>query len=53
MVLSAAVALAVVWVGLVLAFYISYPASFFITSLAFASYLASQFVRLAARSAGD
>jgi zinc/manganese transport system permease protein len=53
MVLSAAVALAVVWIGLVLAFYISYPASFFITSLAFASYLASQFVRLAARSAGD
>ncbi len=48
MVISAVVALAVVWVGLVLAFYISYPASFFITSLAFASYLASQLVRRAA-----
>ncbi len=48
MVISAVVALAVVWVGLVLAFYISYPASFFITSLAFGSYLASQLVRRAA-----
>lgn len=48
MAISAVVALAVVWVGLVLAFYISYPASFFITSLAFISYLASQLVRRAA-----
>lgn len=46
MVLSAVIALAVVWVGLVLAFYISYPASFFITSLAFVSYLASFLPRL-------
>ena len=46
MVLSSVVALAVVWVGLVLAFYISYPASFFITSLAFGSYLASFLPRL-------
>jgi zinc/manganese transport system substrate-binding protein len=32
-------------VGLVLAFYFRYPASFFITALAFAAYLASQLVR--------
>jgi len=43
--LSAAIALAVVWAGLVLSFYISYPASFFITALAFAGYLASQLIR--------
>ena len=45
MALSAAIALAVVWAGLVLAFYIAYPASFFITALAFAGYLASQLIR--------
>jgi len=39
--LSAVVAAAVVWLGLTLAFYISYPASFFITALAFAGYLLS------------
>jgi zinc/manganese transport system permease protein len=39
--LSAALAAAVVWLGLTLAFYISYPASFFITALAFAGYLLS------------
>jgi len=43
--LSAVIAVAVVWVGLVLAFYFGYPASFFITALAFAAYLASQLVR--------
>jgi zinc/manganese transport system substrate-binding protein len=43
--LSAVIAVAVVWVGLVLAFYFRYPASFFITALAFAAYLASQLVR--------
>jgi zinc/manganese transport system permease protein len=37
--LSAGVAAAVVWLGLILSFYISYPASFFITALAFAGYL--------------
>jgi zinc/manganese transport system permease protein len=37
--LSAVVAAAVVWLGLTLAFYISYPASFFITALAFGGYL--------------
>ncbi|MEO8744101.1 MAG: metal ABC transporter permease [Candidatus Dormiibacterota bacterium] len=45
MLLSAGIALAVVWTGLVLAFYIDYPASFFITTLAFAAYLASHLVR--------
>jgi zinc/manganese transport system permease protein len=42
MVLSAGLALAFVWVGLGLAFYISYPASFFITAVAFATYLISE-----------
>jgi zinc/manganese transport system permease protein len=42
--LSAGLAAAVVWIGLTLAFYISYPASFFITALAFAGYLVSLFV---------
>ena len=41
MALSALVALAVVWIGLVLSFYIAYPASFFFTALAFSAYLAS------------
>jgi len=41
MALSAAVALLVVWLGLTLAFYISYPASFFITALAFGSFIVS------------
>jgi zinc/manganese transport system permease protein len=40
-VLSAGLAIAFVWVGLVLAFYIPYPASFFITAVAFVSYLGS------------
>ena len=39
--LSAMLAAAVVWLGLTLAFYISYPASFFITALAFGGYLLS------------
>jgi zinc/manganese transport system permease protein len=45
--LSALIALAVVWAGLVLAFYISYPASFFITTIAFVAYLSSQLARRA------
>jgi len=45
MALSALIALAVVWIGLVLSFYISYPSSFFITALAFVGYLVSQLVR--------
>ncbi len=40
--LSAAVALAAVWIGLTLAFWFPYPASFFIVSLAFAGYVASR-----------
>ncbi|HEY3084682.1 MAG TPA: metal ABC transporter permease [Candidatus Dormibacteraeota bacterium] len=43
--LSALIAVAVVWLGLVLAYYFPYPASFFITALAFAAYLASQLLR--------
>lgn len=39
MFLSGALAVAFVWAGLALAFYISYPPSFFITALAFGTYL--------------
>jgi zinc/manganese transport system permease protein len=39
--LSVAVALLAVWLGLTLAFYISYPVSFFITALAFGSFIVS------------
>lgn len=42
LVLSAAVAVAAVWGGLVLSFYLPYPPSFFITALAFAAYLLSR-----------
>jgi zinc/manganese transport system permease protein len=41
LVVSAVVALAAVWIGLTLAFYVSYPASFFITALAFGTFLVS------------
>ena len=41
MALSAAVAVLAVWMGLTLAFYISYPASFFITALAFGTFVVS------------
>jgi zinc/manganese transport system permease protein len=44
MALSAVFALVVVWAGLVLAYFVAYPASFFITTLAFVLYLGSQFV---------
>ena len=37
--LSAALAIAFVWLGLTLAFYTPYPTSFFITALAFATFL--------------
>jgi zinc/manganese transport system permease protein len=47
--LSAALAVAFVWVGLGLAFYLPYPASFFVVALAFATYLATE---LANRLAG-
>ncbi len=39
--LSAAIAVAAVWIGLVLSFYVTWPASFLITAVAFAIYLAS------------
>jgi zinc/manganese transport system permease protein len=39
--LSGGLALVFVWAGLALAFYLPYPASFFITAIAFAAYLAS------------
>ena len=41
LVLSAAIALGAVWVGLAISFYIAWPASFLITAVAFAVYLAS------------
>ena len=41
MALSAAVAVLAVWLGLTLAFYIPYPATFFITALAFGSFVVS------------
>ena len=41
MALSTAVAVLAVWLGLALAFYISYPVSFFITALAFGSFILS------------
>ena len=52
MALSAAIAVAVVWLGLVLAFYLALPVSFFITTLAFALYLASHGARRIGRSGG-
>ena len=41
MALSATVAVVAVWLGLTLAFYISYPVSFFITALAFGFFIVS------------
>ena len=48
MALSGLIAVALVWAGLVLSFYVSYPASFFITALAFLAYLASRLPRASA-----
>jgi zinc/manganese transport system substrate-binding protein len=45
MTLSALIALAVVWGGLVASFYLSYPPSFLITTIAFALYLVTQLAR--------
>jgi len=50
MALSAAVALVAVWLGLTLAFFISYPASFFITALAFGAFIVSIGVTLFRRA---
>jgi zinc/manganese transport system permease protein len=51
MFLSGALAVCFVWLGLGLAFYLSYPASFFITALAFGTYLVSLLARQAEQSA--
>ena len=45
MFLSGGLAVCFVWLGLGLAFYLSYPASFFITALAFGTYLVSVLAR--------
>ena len=44
-VLSVALALAVTWLGLTLAYFSVYPVGFFVTSLAFALYVAARLVR--------
>ena len=49
MALSAGIAVAVVWLGLVVAFYIALPASLLITGLAFVLYLASHLARRMSR----
>ena len=41
MAMSSAIAVVIVWAGLVLSFYLSLPASFLVTALAFAGYLIS------------
>ena len=41
MLLSGGLAIVFVWIGLALAFYLPYPASFFITAVAFGTYLAA------------
>lgn len=53
MALSSVLALGFTWAGLVLAYYFPYPVSFFITSVAFASYLAVRAAPLLARSRRD
>ena len=52
MALSAAIAVAVVWLGLVLAFYVALPASFLITALAFAVYVGSGLARRMSHAGG-
>ena len=44
-VLSVALALAVTWVGLALAFFSIYPVGFFVTTISFALYLIARLVR--------
>jgi zinc/manganese transport system permease protein len=51
MALSAVVAVLAVWLGLTLAFYIAYPVSFFITAVAFGSFIVSLGVSRARRNA--
>jgi zinc/manganese transport system permease protein len=52
MVLSASLAVAFVWLGLGLAFYIPYPVSFFITALAFGAYIGSVLYNRSGRPQG-
>jgi zinc/manganese transport system permease protein len=47
--LSVAIALAVTWLGLALAYYSVYPVGFYVTSLAFGLYLAVRITRVAVR----
>jgi zinc/manganese transport system permease protein len=47
MALAPALGVGFVWLGLALAFYIPYPASFFIIALSFAAYLGSAAIRVA------
>jgi zinc/manganese transport system permease protein len=51
--LSAALAVVFVWLGLALAFYLPYPASFFITALAFATYVLCEALGLLRRHAAQ
>jgi zinc/manganese transport system permease protein len=51
MALSAVVAVLAVWLGLTLAFYIAYPVSFFITAVAFGSFIVSLGVSRGRRNA--
>ncbi|HEV1991400.1 MAG TPA: metal ABC transporter permease [Candidatus Dormibacteraeota bacterium] len=53
MALSAAVAVLAVWLGLTLAFYISYPVSFFITALAFGFFIVSLGISRSYRKAAN
>jgi zinc/manganese transport system substrate-binding protein len=48
MALSAAIAVGALWAGLVLSFYMSLPASFFVTALAFLAYVVSRVPRATA-----
>jgi len=52
MALSAVIALAVVWLGLVIAFYVALPASFLVTGVAFAMYIASEVAQRLSRREG-
>ena len=47
--LSVAIALAVTWVGLALAYFSIYPVGFYVTSLAFGLYVLVRLARLGAR----
>lgn len=52
LVLSVAIALLVIWLGLAVAYFTVYPIGFFVTSFAFAAYLVARAARWASTSAG-